>query len=67
MGLLSEQDIFFGNKPMGICAKILIFCPLNDIKISFCVGIKICKNFIPKRLMIIFLHFSQIFLKKIKT
>jgi hypothetical protein len=25
MSLLSEQNIFFGNKDMGLCAKIIFF------------------------------------------
>jgi hypothetical protein len=54
MDLLSEQNIFFGNKPMGVCAKIFFF---RHLKFIF-VGINFCKNFkaqnlISNRLVII--------------
>jgi hypothetical protein len=32
MDLLSEQNIFFENKPMGLCAKIIYF---SSFKMTF--------------------------------
>jgi hypothetical protein len=29
MGLFSEQNIFFGNKPMGLCANKFFFSPFK--------------------------------------
>ncbi len=29
MGLLSEQNIFFGNKPISLCANKFFFRPLK--------------------------------------
>jgi hypothetical protein len=45
MGLFSEQNIFFENKPIGLCANIIFFPSKIEIKNSFFVGIKIRKNF----------------------
>jgi hypothetical protein len=36
MGLFSEQNIFFGNKPKGLCANKIFFHPLKmRLKIHF--------------------------------
>jgi hypothetical protein len=49
MGLLSEQNIFFGNKPMGLSAKIIFFPSFKmTLKIHFLSESRSVKNLLNK-------------------